>query len=97
MALTALGTAPFARRLEASMIAFLEQQASFRKPVFKDDTLRPQFEVEGTEHKPGIEWGKLGIKVRFDQSARRDRRRRPDMYRILQSPGALKRRVSWAG
>jgi 3-hydroxybutyryl-CoA dehydratase len=30
MALTALGAAPLAERLEASMIAFLEQQASFR-------------------------------------------------------------------
>ena len=47
------------------MIAFLEQQASFRKPVFKDDTLRPQFEVEGTEHRPGMEWGRLAIKVRL--------------------------------
>jgi hypothetical protein len=33
--------------------------------VFKDDTLHPQFEVEGTEHKPGVEWGKLAIKVRL--------------------------------
>jgi len=65
MALTALGAAPLASRLEASMIAFLELEASFRKPVFKDDTLQPQFEVEGTEHKPGMEWGKLAIKVRL--------------------------------
>jgi 3-hydroxybutyryl-CoA dehydratase len=65
MALTALGAAPLAERLEASMIAFLELGASFRKPVFKDDTLRPQFEVEATEHRPGMEWGKLAIKVRL--------------------------------
>jgi 3-hydroxybutyryl-CoA dehydratase len=65
MALTALGAAPLAERLKASMIAFLEQQASFRKPVFKDDTLHPQFEVEGTEHRPGMEWGRLAIKVRL--------------------------------
>jgi 3-hydroxybutyryl-CoA dehydratase len=65
MALTALGAAPLAERLKASMIAFLEQEASFRKPVFKDDTLQPQFEVEGTEHRPGMEWGKLAIKVRL--------------------------------
>src|SRR5580693_10455080 len=51
MALTALGAAPLAERLKSSMIAFLEQQAFFRKPVFKDDTLQTQFEVEGTEHK----------------------------------------------
>jgi 3-hydroxybutyryl-CoA dehydratase len=65
MALTALGAAPLAEQLQAAMIAFLEQQASFRKPVFKDDTLRPQFEVEGTEHRPGMEWGKLAIRVRL--------------------------------
>src|ERR1700731_611090 len=59
MALTALGATPLTERLEAAMIAFLDQQASFRKPVFKDDTLQPQFEVEGTEHKPGMEWGRL--------------------------------------
>jgi 3-hydroxybutyryl-CoA dehydratase len=65
MALTALGAAAFSERLQSSMIALLQQQASFWKPVFKDDTLRPQFEVEGTEHRPGMEWGKLAIKVRL--------------------------------
>jgi 3-hydroxybutyryl-CoA dehydratase len=65
MALTALGAAVFSERLQSSMIALLQQQASFWKPVFKDDTLHPQFEVEGTEHKPGMEWGKLAIKVRL--------------------------------
>src|SRR5271166_2571048 len=34
MALTALGAAPIAGQLTLSMIALLEQQASFRKPVF---------------------------------------------------------------
>ena len=65
MALTALGATAFSEQLKASMIALLEQQASFWKPVFKDDTLHPQFEVEGTEHRPGLEWGKLAIKVRL--------------------------------
>ena len=65
MALTALGAAAFSERLQASMIALLQQQASFWKPVFKDDTLRPQFEVESIEHKSGMEWGKLAIKVRL--------------------------------
>ena len=65
MALTALGAAAFSERLQSSMIALLQQQASFWKPVFKDDTLRPQFEVESTEHRPGMEWGKLAIKVRL--------------------------------
>jgi acyl dehydratase len=65
MALTALGATAFSERLQASMIALLAQQASFWKPVFKDDTLRPQFEVEAVEHKPGMEWGKLSLKVRL--------------------------------
>jgi 3-hydroxybutyryl-CoA dehydratase len=65
MALTALGATAFSEQLQSSMIALLQQQASFWKPVFKDDTLRPQFEVESVEHKPGIEWGKLTIKVRL--------------------------------
>jgi acyl dehydratase len=65
MALTALGAAPLSDQLKRSMIALIEQQASFQKPVFKGDTLRPQFEVEGTEHKPGRPWGKLCLKVRL--------------------------------
>jgi 3-hydroxybutyryl-CoA dehydratase len=65
MALTALGAAPFSGQLEDSMIALLEQQASFRKPAFKDDTVRSQFEIAGIEHKPGREWGTLEMKVRL--------------------------------
>lgn len=65
MALTALGAAPFSERLKDSMIAFLEQQAVFRKPVFKNDTLRPEFEIEGADRQPGKDWGKLAIKVRL--------------------------------
>src|ERR1700726_4858691 len=65
MALTALGAAPLSERLEDSMIALLEQQASFKQPVFKDDTVRPEFEIERIEQRPGREWGKLTIKVRL--------------------------------
>src|SRR5580704_5026688 len=46
MALTALGAAPLSQQLEDSMIALLEQQASFKQPVFKSDTVRPEFEIE---------------------------------------------------
>ncbi len=65
MALTALGASQLSRPLTDSMIALLEQQASFHKPVFEDDTVRCQFEVEGIDHRPGKEWGKLRIKVRL--------------------------------
>jgi 3-hydroxybutyryl-CoA dehydratase len=65
MALTALGAAPLSEQLRDSMIALLEQQASFRKPVFKEDTVRPELEIEEIEHQPGRDWGKLEIKVRL--------------------------------
>jgi len=65
MALTALGATPLSEQLKHAMIALLEQQASFQKPVFKDDTVRPEFEIEGIDRQPGKEWGKLGIKVRL--------------------------------
>jgi acyl dehydratase len=63
MALTALGAAPLSEQLRDSMIALLEQQASFQKPVFKNDTVRPELEIEEIEHQPGRTWGKLKIKV----------------------------------
>src|SRR5436190_9031873 len=65
MALTALGATQLSLQLTASMIALLEQQASFKNPVFEDDTVRAQFEIEGVEHRPGRDWGKLRIKVRL--------------------------------
>ncbi len=93
MALTALGAAPLAERLEASMIAFLEQQASFRKPVFKDDTLQPA--VRGRRHRAsaGHGMGQACDQSPLDQSARRNRCRRPARVPdSLSNPGALKRR-----
>jgi acyl dehydratase len=65
MALTALGATPLSEQLTASMIAMLEQHAAFRKPVFKDDTLRPQIEIETIDRQPGKDWGKLVMKVRL--------------------------------
>jgi 3-hydroxybutyryl-CoA dehydratase len=71
MALTALGATPLSAQLADSMIAMLEQQATFRKPVFKDDTLRPQIEIEAIDRLPGKDWGKLAMKVRRSTSARK--------------------------
>jgi 3-hydroxybutyryl-CoA dehydratase len=65
MALTALGATPLSEQLMDSMIAMLEQQATFRKPVFKDDTLQPQIEIEAVDRPPGKDWGKLAMKVRL--------------------------------
>ena len=77
MALTALGATPLSAQLTDSMIAMLEQQATFRKPVFKDDTLRPQIEIEAIDRQPGKDWGKAGDESTPDQSARGNRARRP--------------------
>jgi len=65
MALTALGATPLAEQLKLSMIALLEQQATFQKPVFKDDTVRSEFEIEGIEGRPDKDWGTLRIKIRL--------------------------------
>jgi acyl dehydratase len=44
--MTALGATPFSHRLEASMVAFVEQHAKFLAPVLSGDTLSTAFEVE---------------------------------------------------
>lgn len=65
MALTALGASPLSEQLKDSMIAFLEQQATFRRPVFKGDTVRPEFEIQDVERQVAKEWGTLRIKVQL--------------------------------
>jgi len=65
MALTALGAAPLSEQLQDSMVAMLEQGAAFRRPVFKDDTVRSEFEIESAEPRPDKDWGTLSIKVRL--------------------------------
>ena len=51
MAMSALGASAHAQRLEASMIAFVEQGCRFRKPVLLGDTVHAEFEVAGLERK----------------------------------------------
>lgn len=51
MAMSALGASAHAQRLEASMIAFVEQGCQFRKPVLLGDTVHAEFEVAGLERK----------------------------------------------
>ena len=88
MALTALGASPLSQQLADSMIALLEQQASFRKPVFKDDTVRPEFEIEGIEQRPGREWGKLTIKVRLINQRNETVLEGRHAYRVRRRAGA---------
>ena len=51
MAMSALGGSPMSPRLEASMIAFLEQGGRFLKPVLLNDTVHAEFEVAALERK----------------------------------------------
>src|SRR5580704_4258066 len=59
LSLTALGAMPLSEQLKDSMVAFLKQEAFFRKPVFVNDVLRSEFEVDRTERRPGKDWGTL--------------------------------------
>jgi len=45
-AVGALGATALSARLEASMLAFLEQGMQFRAPVFEGDAVRTEFEVD---------------------------------------------------
>lgn len=65
MALTALGATPLSEQLKLSMIALLEQQATFQKAVYKDDNVRSEFEIEGIERQSDKEWGTLRVKIRL--------------------------------
>jgi 3-hydroxybutyryl-CoA dehydratase len=65
LSLTALGAMPLSEQLRQSMVAFLNQEARFLKPVFVDDTLRAEFEIAQVERRPGKEWGTLGMSVRL--------------------------------
>jgi len=51
MAMTALGASPLSHRLQASMIAFVEQGCRFLKPALLGDTLYPSHEVSALEPK----------------------------------------------
>jgi acyl dehydratase len=48
-AVGALGATPLSARLEDAMIAFLDQDAKFVKPVLIDDEVRSEFEVESVK------------------------------------------------
>jgi len=51
MAMSALGATALSHRLEASMIAFVEQGCRFLKPVLLGDSVHAEFEVAGLERK----------------------------------------------
>jgi 3-hydroxybutyryl-CoA dehydratase len=62
ISLTALGATPLSNQLEDSMIAFVEERATFLKPVFVGDRVRPSFAVVGVDGpKQGRDWGQLKL------------------------------------
>lgn len=63
MSLTALGATTLSAALQESMIAFIEQGAEFRKPVFINDTVQSAFEVVAVERKPERDWGQVKFRV----------------------------------
>ena len=90
MALTALGAAPLSEQLKDSMVAMLEQRAAFVRPVFKDDVVRSQFEIESAEPRPGKDWGTLGIKVRLINQHGEVVLEGRHVYRIRRRAGAVR-------
>ena len=69
MSMTALGATSISRQIEDAMVAFVEQGASFRRPVFVGDTLTSRFEVAAIDLKP-----ERGVAlVRFNVSLSNDR------------------------
>jgi acyl dehydratase len=90
MALTALGAAPLSEQLKDSMIAMLEQRASFLRPVFKDDVVRSKFEIESAEPRPDKDWGTLGIKVRLINQHGEIVLEGRHVYRIRRRAGAVR-------
>lgn len=91
IALTALGAAPLSEQLKDSMVAMLGESAAFQRPVFKDDVVRSQFEIESVEPRSDRDWGTLTIKVRLinqnDEMVLEGRH----VYRIRSRDGAAKR------
>jgi 3-hydroxybutyryl-CoA dehydratase len=65
MSMTALGATSMSRRIEDSMVAFVEQGARFLKPVFVGDTLKSHFEVVAVERKPGRDKALVRFNVRL--------------------------------
>ena len=88
MALTALGAAALSEQLKDSMVAMLEQRSAFVRPVFKDDVVRSEFEIESAEPRSGKDWGTLGIKVRLVNQRGEVVLEGRHLYRIRRRDGA---------
>lgn len=61
----ALGATAVSRRLEESMIAFVEQGCTFLRPVLLDEEVRTEFAVETVLAKPRTSSGLVRFAVRI--------------------------------
>ena len=61
--MSALGATPLSPRLEASMVALLEQGFGFTKPLLVGDEARTRFTVEAIVRKPGAASGTIRFAV----------------------------------
>lgn len=88
MSLTALGATPLSERLRDAMIAFLDHEARFLKPVFLGDTVRSEFLVEEVERKAGRDFGRLALKVKLTNHRDETILEGRHVYMIRCRPGA---------
>ncbi len=68
-AYSALGATPLTERVHDSMVAMLEVNFRFLKPVFAGDTLTSRFEVVEASRKPGKDSGILRFRVTLANQA----------------------------
>lgn len=64
MAVTALGATPLSARLKESMVAFVEQDGRFLKPVLIGETVSTEFEVEEVRPTRSVAQGLVRFAVR---------------------------------
>lgn len=60
----ALGATPVSDRLREAMVALLEQDAKFLRPVLVEDQVRTEFEVESVQKKPASSTGVVRFVIR---------------------------------
>lgn len=64
MSMTALGASALSHRLEASMIAFVEQGCRFLRPMLIGDTVHPEFEVTALDRKGQQGLVRLAVRIK---------------------------------
>ena len=69
MSITALGATALSERLEASMVAFVEQDCRFLKPVLIGETVSTELEVEETRSVSSPAHGLVRFAVRVRNAA----------------------------